>query len=194
MHSLREILDGLSKTIDPSVDWMELVRDLEAQISIQPPALNFSMRWAEKADLLVLDSMQGFVKEIEFMESALDHGDRCLLLERSAGIGAFAWVTFRDYRLSLWHTMHLLPGFAYLVYIHVQPEYRRKGVGTYLLNRLMVSLREDGYRRLIAGMYGDWETSIRLHIKSGFRICRKYTERRILRFFPYPPKVTELEE
>ncbi len=90
--------------------------------------------------------------------------------------------------------MHLPLGFAYLVYIHVQPEYRRKGVGTYLLNRLMVSLREDGYRRLISGMYGDWETSIRLHIKSGFRICRKYTERRILRFFPYPPKVTEFEE
>ena len=89
--------------------------------------------------------------------------------------------------------MRLPLGFAYLVYIHVEPEYRRRGVGTYLLNCLMLSLREDGYRRLISGMYGDWESSIRLHVKSGFRICRKYTERRILRFFPYPPKVTELD-
>jgi ribosomal protein S18 acetylase RimI-like enzyme len=193
MPILREILDGLSKTHDSSVDWMELVRDLEAQISIQPPAFDFSVRWAEKADLLAIDAMQGFVKEIEFMESALDRGDKCLLLERSAGIRAFAWVTFRDYRLSLWHTMRLPLGFAYLVYIHVEPEYRRRGVGTYLLNCLMLSLREDGYRRLISGMYGDWESSIRLHVKSGFRICRKYTERRILRFFPYPPKVTELD-
>lgn len=173
---------------------MELVRDLEAQISIQPPALDFFVRWAEKADLLALDAMQGFVKEIEFMERAHDLGDKCLLLERSGEICAFAWVTFRDYRLSLWLTMHLPLGFAYLVYVHVEPEYRRIGVGTYLLNCLMLSLREDGYRRLISGMYGDWESSIRLHIKSGFRICRKYTERRILRFFPYPPKVTELEE
>lgn len=194
MPSLREILDGLCKTRDSSVDWMELVRDLEAQISIQPPESDFCVRWAEKRDLLILDAMQGFVKEVEFMEESLDRGDRCLLLERTGEICAFAWVTFRDYRLSLWHTMHLPLGFAYLVYIHVQPEYRRKGVGTYLLNRLMVSLREDGYRRLISGMYGDWENSIRLHIKSGFKICRKYTERRILRFFPYPPKVTELEE
>jgi ribosomal protein S18 acetylase RimI-like enzyme len=194
MPLLSEILDGLSKTLDPAVDWMELVRNLEDRISIQHPTIDFSTRWAGKNDLLALDAMQGFVKEIEFMEKSLDRGDRCLLLERAGKICAFAWVTFRDYRLSWWCTMHLAPGFAYLVYIHVQPEYRRQGVGTYLLNRLMISLREDGYRRLISGMYGDWEDSIRLHIKSGFRICRKYTERRILRFFPYPPKVTELEE
>jgi GNAT superfamily N-acetyltransferase len=194
MPSLREIFDGLSKTLDPSVDWMELVRDLEAQIYIQHPAFDFSKRWAEKADLLALDAMQGFVKEIEFMEKGLDRGDKCLLLERSGEICAFAWVTFRDYRLNLWHTMHLPLGFAYLVYIHVELEYRCKGVGAYLLNCLMLSLREDGYSRLISGMYGNWEDSIRLHIKSGFKICRKYTERRILRFFPYPPKVTEIAE
>lgn len=129
MPILREILDGLSKTLDSSVDWMELVRDLEAQISIQPPALDFFVRWAEKADLLALDAMQGFVKEIEFMERAHDLGDKCLLLERSGEICAFAWVTFRDYRLSLWLTMHLPLGFAYLVYVHVEPEYRRIGVG-----------------------------------------------------------------
>jgi hypothetical protein len=135
MPSLREILDGFSKTLDPAVDWMELVRDLEARISIQPPEFDFSMRWADKRDLLILDAMQGYVKEIEFLERSLDQGDRCLLLERSGKICAFAWVTFRDYRLSMWHTMHLPLGFAYLVYIQ-----------------------------------------------------------RILRFFPYPPKLTEIEE
>ncbi len=194
MASLREIFDGLSKARDPSVDWMELVRDLEAPIALRLPPCAFSMRWAEKADLLAIDAMQGFVKEIEALETGLERGDRCLLLERHGAICAFAWVTFRDVRLSLWHTLRLPPGFAYLVYIHVEPEYRRRGVATCLLGCLMLSLRESGCRRLVSGMYGDWESSIRLHVKCGFRICRRYTERRILRFFPYPPKVTELEE
>jgi len=87
--------------------------------------------------------MQRFVKEIQFMEKSLDREDRCLLLERSGKISAFAWVTFRDSRLSMRPTMHLPLDFAYLVYIHVQPEYRCIGVGTYLMNRLMLSLRED---------------------------------------------------
>jgi hypothetical protein len=32
MHTLREIPDGLTRTLDLSVDWMELVRDVEAPI------------------------------------------------------------------------------------------------------------------------------------------------------------------
>ena len=194
MHALREILEGLSKTLDPSVDWMELVRDLDAPIPMHVPEIDFSRRWAHKKDLLAINAMQRFAKEVEFLERSLEQGDRCLLLEQFGRIAAFAWVTFRDYRLSLWHTVHLPPGFAYLIYIHVQPEYRRKGVGSYLLSCLMQFLRERGYHRLISGMYGDWEVSIRLHIKLGFRICRKYTQRRILRFFPYPPKETQISE
>ncbi len=194
MPTLCEIFDGLSKTLDPSVDWMELARDLEAPIAMPAFGMNFSKRWADKKDLPTISAMQGFVKEIEFMERSLEHGDRCLLLEEVDKISAFAWVTFRDYRLSLWHTVRLPAGFAYLVYIHVQPEYRRKRVATSLLSCLMLYLRKEGYRRLISGMYGDWEASIRLHIKSGFKICRKYTQRRILRFFPYPPKETQISD
>jgi GNAT superfamily N-acetyltransferase len=183
----------MSRPLDPSVDWMELVRDLEAPISIQAPGTNFSIRWATKKDLLVIDAMQFFVKEVELMERDLELGDRCLLIDKVGKICAFAWVTFRECRLGLWHMMSLPVGCAYLVYIHVQPEYRNKGVGTYLMNLLMQWLRENGYQKLISGTFGHWEVPIRLHIKSGFKICRKYTERRILRFFPYPPKVTQLD-
>lgn len=193
MRTLGEIFEGLSKPLDNSADWIELVRNLEDPINVRRPEIEFTVRWAEKNDLLPLVAMQGFAKEIESMERALAKGDRCLLLEESGSICAFAWVTFRDYRLSSWHTLHLPSGFVYLVYISVRAEYRRKGTGTYLLNLLMQSLREAGYRHLISGMYEDWETSIRFHMKSGFRICKKYTQRKILRFIPYPPKVTQLD-
>jgi GNAT superfamily N-acetyltransferase len=194
MPRLREILDAMSRPLDPSVDWVEFVRDLEAPISIQVPGIDFSPRLAEKKDLLIIDAMQFFVKEVELMERDLELGDRCLLLERLGKISAFAWVTFRDCRLGMWHMMSLPIGCAYLVYIHVHPEYRNKGVGTYLMNLLMHWLRENGYRKLISGTFGHWEIPIRLHIKSGFKICKKYTERRILRFLPYPPKVTQMED
>ena len=194
MPALREILDGLSRTLDPSEDWIELVRDLEAPISMAVPEFEFSKRWADKKDLLAINAMQGFSKEDAFMERSLDQGDKCYLLERFGRICAFAWITFRDYRLNLWHTLQLPPGFAYLVYIHVKPEYRRKGVGTYLLRCLMQYLRGSGYRRLISGMYGHWKISILFHTSLGFKICTKYTQRRILRFFPYPPKKTQISE
>jgi len=41
------------------------------------------------------------------MERDLELGDRCLLLEQLEKIFAFAWVTFRDCRLGLWHMMSL---------------------------------------------------------------------------------------
>jgi GNAT superfamily N-acetyltransferase len=194
MPTLRKILNGFSKSLQPSEDWIELVRDLQAPVSLDAPKIVFSRRWAESKDLLAIDAMQGFVKEIETMDRSLKQGDRCLLMERDGRICAFAWVTFRDYRLSFRHTLHLPAGFAYLVYIHVEPAYRQKGLGTYLLACLMLYLREKGYRRLICGMYAEWVESLRFHMKSGFTICRKYTQRRILRFFPYPPKVDQLDQ
>jgi GNAT superfamily N-acetyltransferase len=193
MPTLRQILDSLSVNGDDSGNWLELVRDLSDPISIQPPEIKFSERWAEGHDILAIAAMEGFVKDIDFMKHALDNGDICLLLEHDDKICAFAWVTFRDYRLSLWHTLHLLPGYAYLVYIFVKPQFQGKGAGYYLLSCMMKHLQEMGCDRLISGMYANWHISINLHRKAGFRINKKFIKRRLLRFLPYPPKKVEIE-
>jgi GNAT superfamily N-acetyltransferase len=191
MSKLRDILESKAKPLEPSVDWIELVRYLDDPVSTPAPETDFSARWAGKKDLMAISAMQYFVKEVELMEKDLERGDQCLLLERFEQICAFSWVTFRDCRMGLWHILRLPFGFAYQVYIHVQPEYRRKGVGTYLLNLLSKELREMGYHKLISGTFGHWEIPMRFHMKAGFKICRKYSERRLFGFFSYPPKVTE---
>lgn len=194
MVSLRQFIEGLCSKPELAKDWIELVRDLDAPISIEKPDIEFSRRWAEDRDMLSIGAMQGFVKGADFLDRALEEGDRFLLLERSRRICAFAWVTFRDYRLDLLHTLRLDPGAAYLVYISVLPEFQGRGVGYYLLGCLMQRLREKGCRSLISGMYEDWDISINLHLKSGFRISRKFEKRRILRYVPYPPKVIQVDE
>jgi GNAT superfamily N-acetyltransferase len=194
MPTLRQILDGLTAKANDSQNWLELVRDLSEPIAIQPPEINLSQRWAESKDVLTIAALEGFVKEIDFMTRALDKGDICLLLELEGQICAFAWTTFRDYRLSLWHTLHLLPGHAYLVYIFVRPEFQQKGVGYYLLGCMMAHLREMGCEYLISGMYANWQISIKLHRKAGFRINKKFIKRRLLRFLPYPPKEVDVEK
>jgi GNAT superfamily N-acetyltransferase len=194
MPSLRQILDGLTTEVGNSENWLELIRDLSEPIALQSPEINFSKRWAENKDILSIAALEGFVKEIDFMTRALGKGDICLLLEREGRICAFAWTTFRDYRLHLWHTLHLPPGYAYLVYIFVQPEFQRKGVGYYLLGCLMAHLRELGCKFLISGMYGNWQISINLHRKAGFRIDKKFIKRRLLRFLPYPPRKVDAEK
>lgn len=194
MPTLRNIIDGLTVQGNDSENWIELVRDLREPIAHQPPDIHFSKRWAESQDLLTIAALEGFVKEIDFMTQALEKGDLCLLLERDQKICAFAWVTFRDYRLDLWHTLHLMPGYAYLVYIFVRPEFQRKGVGYFLLCSLMGNLREMGCENLISGMFAGWQTSIRLHRKAGFRINKKFIKRRLLRVFPYPPKTVTVDQ
>jgi hypothetical protein len=121
MPSLGQILDGLTTEVRNTENWLELVRDLSEPITVQSPVISFSKRWAENKDILTIAALKGFVNEIDFMTSALEKGDICLLLERDGRICAFAWTTFRDYRLGLWHTLHLPPGYAYLVYIFVRP-------------------------------------------------------------------------
>jgi len=184
----RESIRRIAERLETCEEWLELVRDLDEPIPVRKPSLEFSMRWANKEDLFAVNALQGFVDEPGSMENALDKGDRCLLLERDQRMCAFAWVTFRDYSLALWYTLRLQPGWSYLVYIFVHPEWGHQGVGAYLLGSLMKALREQGCSRLLSGMYSNWEVSLRLHTKMGFRVHRRLSQCKILNLFPIPPK------
>jgi ribosomal protein S18 acetylase RimI-like enzyme len=120
---------------------LELVRDLRAPIAFLNVPFDFGMRWAEKNDLETINALEGYVKETTFLESSLESGDFCLIFEKDDNIKAFAWVTFKDFPLNVWHTLRLPPGYSYLVYIYVQPEYRNQKVGTCLLGCLMKGLK-----------------------------------------------------
>jgi GNAT superfamily N-acetyltransferase len=167
-------------------EWFEMIRDLNEPVERGRAPAELHMRWAQKDDLFAINALEGFVKETEFMERSLKKGDRCLLMENDGRICAFAWVTFRDFRLALWYTLKLSPNWSYLVYIFVHPEYARKGIATYLLGSLIEALRDMGCSRLISGMYSNWEASIGLHKKMGFEIHRRLTQCKILNIFPTP--------
>jgi GNAT superfamily N-acetyltransferase len=184
----RESIRRIAQRLETCEEWLELVRDLDEPIRIREPSVKCSMRWADRQDLFALNALQGFVDDPAAMEQAMDKGDRCLLLEQDQRTFAFAWVTFRDYGLALWYTLRLQPGWSYLVYIFVHPEYGRKGTGAYLLGSLMKALGEQGCSRLISGMYSNWEASFRLHTNMGFRVQRRLSQCKILNLFPVPPK------
>lgn len=169
-------------------EWLELTRDLSDPIPTGEAPSGLRMRWAEKRDLLAINALQGFVKETDFMEASLRKGDRCLLLEDYRAIRAFAWVTFRDFKLALWYTLKLPPGWCYLVYIFVHPNYARRGIGSYLLGSLMKTLQESGNTRMVSGMFSNWEASIGLHHKMGFHTHRRLAQCRILNILPMPPR------
>ena len=169
-------------------EWLELSRDLNEPVLTGRAPADLHMRWAHKGDLFAINALEGFVKETDFMEQSLRKGDRCLLLEDDRGICAFAWVTFRDFKLALWYTLKLSPGWSYLVYIFVHPAYARQGIASYLLGSLMAALRDMGCRRIVSGMYSNWEVSLGLHQKMGFRIHRRLAQCKILNIFPTPPK------
>ena len=192
MSALKRILERLTTRSDNAESWVELVRDLREPISLDFPAVGFNIRWAGKADIMEIAALKGFVKEVDVMTRSLRHGDRCILFEHKGRIVAFAWIAFRNYRLAVWRTLHLPDDAAYLVYIFVRPEFRRQGVGSYLLRCVMRRLRQKGYKRLISGMYANWEASIHLHFKAGFRIDKKFVKRKLLHIIPVTPKKLEV--
>lgn len=186
-----EALQRLARRLQTCEEWLEMVRDLARPISSGPPPERLRQRWAGAADLMAVNALEGFVKDTVFMEAALRKGDRCLLLESDDAIEAFAWVTFRDFRLAPWYTLKLSPGWCYLEYIFVHPAIGRRGVGSYLLGELMAAVRHQGATHMIAGMYATWEASIRLHTRLGFDLHRRLTQCRLLNIFPAPPKVEQ---
>ena len=184
-ESIRQIAGKMQKC----EEWLELVRDLAEPIRVGWFPENLRPRWADTRDLIAINALQGFVKETDFMEAALRKGDRCLLLEQENRIRAFAWVTFTDFRLALWYTLKLPPGWSYLVYIFVHPTIAGRGVGSTLLGKLMATVRDGSGTHMVSGMYSNWHASLRMHTKMGFRIQRRLTQCRLLNIFPTPPKV-----
>ena len=188
MAPFRETIKEIASGLKSCEEWLELVRELQEPILVPEPTPGVIQRWAGKDDLFAINALEGFVKETEFLEESLDRGDRCLILEHEEELCAFAWVTFCDYRLALWYTLKLPKGWSYLVFIYVHPSFRRQGLGKVLLGALMMWLRDSGYRALVAGMYSNWEASLRLHTTMGFRIRRRLTQCKLLHLLPYPPK------
>jgi phosphinothricin acetyltransferase len=183
----RESIRRLAEKMRSCEEWLELVRDLADPI---PPATlpaEMERRWARKDDLMAINALQGFVKETDFMEASLDRGDRCLVLTHQGRVRAFAWATFTDFRLAAWYTLKLPPGWSYLIYIFVHPEFSGRGVGSALLGDLMAAVRDQGGTHMVSGMYSDWQASLHMHTKMGFRIHRRLNQCTLLKIFPTPP-------
>ena len=189
MAPFRTSMKRLAQKMQTCEEWIEMIRDLHDPIPVGTLPEELELRWAEEKDLFAINALEGFVKETDFMEESLRKGDRCLLLEKDDDIRAFAWVTFRDFKLALWYTLKLPPDWSYLVYIFVHPAVGRRGIGSALLGALMEAVRNLGYSRMVAGMYANWEASIRLHTKMGFSVHRRLSQCRVLNIFPTPPKV-----
>jgi L-amino acid N-acyltransferase YncA len=183
-----ESIKRIAQKMQTCEEWIEMVRDLREPIDPGKPPVNLHMRWAEKGDLFAINALEGFVKEVDFMAESLRRGDRCLLLSEGKNPRAFAWVTFRDFKMALWYTLRLPGGWSYLEYIFVHPALAGQGVGSYLLGSLLAAVRDQGFSHMVAGMYSNWDASIRLHAKMGFRVHRRLTQCRILNILPTRPK------
>jgi GNAT superfamily N-acetyltransferase len=183
-----ESIRRIAQKMQTCEEWIEMVRDLGEPIDPGKPPLNLHMRWAKKEDLFAINALEGFVQETDSMDESLRKGDRCLLLEEGENLRAFAWVTFRDFKMALWYTLKLAPGWSYLEYIFVHPAVAGQGVGFYLLGSLLMAVRDQGFSHMLAGMYSNWDVSIRLHTKMGFRVHRRLTQCKLLNILPVPPK------
>ena len=96
-------------------------------------------------------------------------GDHCLVAEVEKKVVGAAWCrVMEDYG----HIDNDTPSLA----ISLLPEYRGRGIGTQLLNALLLLLRENGYRRVSLSVQKE-NPALRLYQRTGFRIvAEKGTE------------------
>jgi phosphinothricin acetyltransferase len=66
--------------------------------------------------------------------------------------------------------MHGVDKLLYIEYVVVKPEFRRRGTGTALMQRLLDYARRNGADRVYSTINPDNEASIRLHEKVGFNV------------------------
>ena len=89
-------------------------------------------------------------------------GDHCLVAEVEKKVVGAAWCrVMEDYG----HIDNDTPSLA----ISLLPEYRGRGIGTQLLNALLLLLRENGYRRVSLSVQKE-NPALRLYQRTGFRI------------------------
>ena len=89
-------------------------------------------------------------------------GDRCIVAEAAGKVVGAAWCRIMaDYG----HIDNDTPSLA----ISLLPEYRGQGIGTQLLNGLLLLLRERGYRRASLSVQKE-NPALRLYQRTGFRI------------------------
>ena len=101
-------------------------------------------------------------------------GDHCLVAEVKGKVVGAAWCRIME---DYGHIDNDTPSLA----ISLLPEYRGKGIGTRLLNDLLLLLQENGYRR--ASLSAQKENpALHLYERAGFRILKaKDTEYLMLR-------------
>ncbi len=91
--------------------------------------------------------------------------DHCLVAELEEKVVGAAWSRIME---DYGHIDNDTPSLA----ISLLPEYRRLGIGTRLLNGLLLLLRENGYRRASLSVQKE-NPALRLYQRAGFRIAAK---------------------
>lgn len=98
--------------------------------------------------------------------------DRCLVAECNGKVVGAAWTRVMD---DYGHIADGIPSLAMSLY----KEYRHKGIGTELLERLLQLFREDGYRQVSLSVQKA-NYAVRMYRKVGFEVMKETDEEYIM--------------
>ncbi len=113
------------------------------------------------------DDLQVYIKDF-----GLSTDDKCLVAEANGKIVGAIWSRImNDYG----HISDDTPSLAISLY----KEYRKKGIGTEMLHRMMELLKNEGYKNVSLSVHKDNYAS-RMYLKAGFSILRENDEEYIM--------------
>lgn len=123
----------------------------------------------EKPDRSIIDRPQLQVYVKDFGKNKDDH---CLLAENDEKVIGAVWVRImNDYG----HVSDDVPSLA----ISVLPEYRGKGIGRALLDKMLLLLKEKNYRAVSLSVQKE-NFAVRLYNQAGFRVIQENDEELIM--------------
>ena len=95
--------------------------------------------------------------------------DHCLVAEADGRVVGAVWVRLMD---DYGHWDDETPSLAISLY----PEYRGKGIGTALMEKMLEWLQKEGFRQVSLSVQKGNAAAVQLYRKTGFKVVRETTE------------------
>lgn len=106
---------------------------------------------------------QNFDKELEIINKMYNKPNGTLLLTEKNG-NIFGCAGIRIFKKNV----------AELKRMYIKPEFRRKGVGKILLNKVILSAKELGYSKIVLDTLSSMKSAITLYRSFGFNETKPY--------------------
>ncbi len=160
-------------------DCFLLARSLEGAMPTAHPIDGLTLKEIQSGDLGLFTGMKN-PSDLLWYESLLAKGRSCIAARLDDELAAYGWFTSQVEPAVERTYVPLAPGDVFIFDLFTRPEFRRRGIQSAVLGRILALGREKGYTRALSLVRVNNAPSLNLHTKLGFQTICRLSQTRVL--------------